>query len=165
MNILKSHDMKVKIGITEAHLKSNISILSSTLANQMTFYVKLRKFHWNVSGPSFMELHLLFEGQYKKLEMAIDETAERIGKLGGKTIGTLKEFADLTVIKESPNEYPEQKDMLSELIADHETLIIQLRKDVDISEDENKDAGTADFLTGLMLEHETMAWKLRRYLE
>jgi starvation-inducible DNA-binding protein len=112
-----------------------------------------------------MEFHLLFEGQYKKLEVAIDETAERIGKLGGKTIGTLKEFAELTVIKESPNEYPEQKDMLKELIADHETIIIQLRKDVDSSEEENKDAGTADFLTGLMLEHETMAWKLRRYLE
>jgi starvation-inducible DNA-binding protein len=55
--------------------------------------------------------------------------------------------------------------MLKELIADHETIIIQLRKDVDSSEEENKDAGTADFLTGLMLEHETMAWKLRRYLE
>jgi starvation-inducible DNA-binding protein len=157
--------MKVKIGITEAHLKNSISLLSSALANQMTLYVKLRKFHWNVYGPSFMEFHLLFEGQYKKLEKAIDETAERIGKLGGKTIGTLKEFADLTVIKESPNEYPEQKDMLKELIADHETMIIQMRKDVDTSEEDNKDSGTADFLTKLMLDHETMAWKLRRYLE
>ncbi|MCL6460659.1 MAG: DNA starvation/stationary phase protection protein [Flavobacterium micromati] len=157
--------MKVKIGITEAHLKNGISMLSSALANQMTLYVKLRKFHWNVYGPSFMEFHLLFEGQYKKLEKAIDETAERIGKLGGKTIGTLKEFADLTVIKESPNEYPEQKDMLKELIADHETMIIQMRKDVDSSEEDNKDTGTADFLTRLMLDHETMAWKLRRYLE
>jgi len=157
--------MKIKIGITEANLKNSTTILTSALANQMTLYVKLRKFHWNVSGASFMEFHLLFEGQYKKLEVAIDETAERIGKLGGRTIGTLKEFAELTVIKESPNEYPEQKDMLKELIADHETIIIQLRKDVESSEAENKDAGTADFLTGLMLDHETMAWKLRRYLE
>lgn len=157
--------MKIKIGINEAHLKNGITILTSALANQMTLYVKLRKFHWNVSGPSFMEFHLLFESQYKKLENAIDETAERIGKLGGKSIGTLKEFAELTVIKESPNEYPEQKDMLKELIADHETIIIQLRKDVDSSDQENKDVGTADFLTELMLEHETMAWKLRRYLE
>jgi starvation-inducible DNA-binding protein len=157
--------MKVKIGITEAHLKNGISILSSALANQMTLYVKLRKFHWNVSGASFMEFHLLFEGQYKKLEMAVDETAERIGKLGGRTIGTLKEFADLTVIKESPNEYPDQKEMLKELIADHETIIIQLRKDIESSEGENKDAGTAEFITGLMLDHETMAWKLRKYLE
>ena len=157
--------MKVKIGITEANLKNSISLLSATLANQMTFYVKLRKFHWNVSGQSFMELHMLFEGQYKKLEKAIDETAERIGKLGGKTIGTLKEFAELTVLKESPNEYPEQKEMIKELIADHETIIVQLRKDIDTSEEENKDAGTADFFTALMLDHETMVWKLRRYLE
>lgn len=157
--------MKIKIGITEAHLKNSISILSSILANEMTLYIKLRKFHWNVSGQSFMELHKLFEGQYTQLEVSIDETAERISKLGGKTIGTMKEFSDLTIIKESPNQYPGQKEMLQELVEDHETLIVQLRKDVDASADENKDAGTADFLTGLMLGHETMAWTLRRYLE
>ncbi|MDD2820214.1 MAG: DNA starvation/stationary phase protection protein [Flavobacterium sp.] len=157
--------MKIKIGITEAHLKNSISILSSILANEMTLYIKLRKFHWNVSGQSFMELHKLFEGQYTQLEVSIDETAERISKLGGKTIGTMKEFSDLTIIKESPNQYPGQKEMLQELVEDHETLIVQLRKDVDASADENKDAGTADFLTGLMLAHETMAWTLRRYLE
>ena len=157
--------MKIKIGITEAHLKNSISILSSILANEMTLYIKLRKFHWNVSGQSFMELHKLFEGQYTQLEVSIDETAERISKLGGKTIGTMREFSDLTIIKESPNQYPGQKEMLQELVEDHETLIVQLRKDVDASADENKDAGTADFLTGLMLAHETMAWTLRRYLE
>ena len=157
--------MKIKIGITEAHLKNSISILSSILANEMTLYINLRKFHWNVSGQSFMELHKLFEGQYTQLEVSIDETAERISKLGGKTIGTMKEFSELTIIKESPNQYPGQKEMLQELVEDHETLIVQLRKDVDASTDENKDAGTADFLTGLMLAHETMAWTLRRYLE
>ena len=157
--------MKIKIGITEAHLKNSISILSSILANEMTLYIKLRKFHWNVSGQSFMELHKLFEGQYTQLEVSIDETAERISKLGGKTIGTMKEFSELTIIKESPNQYPGQKEMLQELVENHETLIVQLRKDVDASADENKDAGTADFLTGLMLAHETMAWTLRRYLE
>ena len=157
--------MKLQIGITEAHLKNSISILSSILANEMTFHIKLRKFHWNVSGQSFMELHKLFEGQYTQLEVSIDETAERISKLGGKTIGTMKEFSELSIIKESPNQYPGQKEMLKELLEDHETLIVQLRKDVDASADENKDAGTADFLTGLMLAHETMAWTLRRYLE
>ena len=157
--------MKIKIGITDAHLKGSISILTSVLANEMTFYIKLRKFHWNVSGPSFMELHKLFEAQYTEVEVSIDETAERISKLGGKAIGTMKEFAELTVIKESPNKYPEQKEMLKELVEDHETIIFQLRKDIDNSEEENKDAGTADFLTALMKGHETMAWMLRRYLE
>lgn len=157
--------MKIKIGITEAHLKNSISLLSSVLANEMTFYIKLRKFHWNVSGPSFMELHKLFEAQYTQVEETIDETAERISKLGGKAIGTMKEFSDLTIIKESPNEYPSQKDMLKELVEDHETIIVQLRKDIDVSDKENKDAGTADFFTGLIQGHETMAWMLRRYLE
>ncbi|MFV8370044.1 Dps family protein [Flavobacterium sp. LB2R40] len=157
--------MKVQIGITEAHLKNSISILSSILANEMTLYIKLRKFHWNVSGQSFMELHKLFEGQYVQLEESIDETAERISKLGGKTIGTMKEFSEFTIIKESPNQYPEQKEMLQEVLKDHETVIIHLRKDIDKSADENKDAGTADFLTGLLQAHETMAWTLRRYLE
>jgi starvation-inducible DNA-binding protein len=157
--------MKPQIGITQEHLKNSISILSSILANEMTLYIKLRKFHWNVSGESFMEFHKLFEGQYTQLEASIDEIAERISKLGGKTIGTMKEFSDLSIIKESPNHYPSQKEMVKELLEDHETVIIQLRKDVDISAEENKDAGTADFLTGLMEAHETMAWTLRRYLE
>ncbi|MDI5950125.1 Dps family protein [Flavobacterium yafengii] len=157
--------MKLQIGISQEHLKNSISILSSILANEMTLYVKLRKFHWNVSGESFMEFHKLFESQYTQLEASIDEIAERISKLGGKTIGTMKEFSDLTIIKESPNHYPSQKDMVKELLEDHETVIVHLRKDVDISAEENKDAGTADFLTGLMEAHETMAWTLRRYLE
>ncbi|MBP6181861.1 DNA starvation/stationary phase protection protein [Flavobacterium sp.] len=157
--------MKPQIGITEAHLKKSITILSSILANEMALYIKLRKFHWNVSGESFMELHKLFEGQYKQLEESIDEIAERVSKLGGKTIGTMKEFSDLTIIKESPNHYPAQKDMLKELLQDHEIIILHLRKDVDISFKENMDAGTADFLTGLMEAHETMAWTLRRYLD
>lgn len=138
--------MKVKIGITEPHLKNSISILSSILANEMTFYIKLRKFHWNVSGPSFMELHKLFEAQYTQVEESIDETAERISKLGGKAIGTMKEYSELTVIKESPNEYPGQKEMLKELVEDHETIIVQLRKDIDTSDEKNKDAGTASSL-------------------
>ncbi|WP_158727850.1 MULTISPECIES: Dps family protein [unclassified Flavobacterium] len=157
--------MKLNIGITEEHLKSSISILSSLLANEMTLYIKLRKFHWNVSGQSFMELHQLFESQYTQLEASIDETAERISKLGGKTIGTMSEFSKLSVIKESPNVYPVQKEMLQELVKDHETLIIQIRADIDTCDSKNNDAGTADFLTGLMKDHETMSWKLRRYLE
>ncbi|PIF62739.1 MULTISPECIES: Dps family protein [unclassified Flavobacterium] len=157
--------MKPQIGITQEHLKNSISILSSILANEMTLYIKLRKFHWNVSGESFMEFHKLFEGQYTQLEASIDEIAERISKLGGKTIGTMKEFSDLSIIKESPNHYPSQKEMVKELLEDHETVIVHLRKDVDTSAEENKDAGTGDFLTGLMEAHETMAWTLRRYLE
>ncbi len=152
------------IGITESHLKSINAMLSAVLSDGALLYTKTRKFHWNVSGESFMELHLLFEAQYKKLEEAIDAVAERINKLGGKTIGTMKEFVSLSAIKESPGVYPARMEMIKELLKDHETIIKRLRKNIDDCTEKYKDAGTADFLTGLMEEHETIAWKLRRYL-
>lgn len=153
-----------KIGITEAHLKNANELLSVVLSNEMALYVKTRKFHWNVTGRSFMELHKLFEGQYKELELIIDEVAERIGKLGGKAIGTMEEFSKLSKIKESPGKYPPQKTMIAELLADHEFLISEIRKDIDTSEEENHDVGTADLLTGILQKHESTAWILRRYI-
>jgi len=156
--------MKLNIGLSEKNLKDCVTLLSAVLANEMTLYIKTRKFHWNVGGESFMELHKLFEKQYKQLEESIDEIAERIGKLGHKTIGTMQEFSKLTAIKENPGKYASSKELLVELVKDHETIIIQLRKDVDECAEKIKDAGTADFLTGLMEQHETIAWTLRRYL-
>ncbi len=156
--------MKPKIGISEKNLAGSSVILSTVLSDEMTLYIKTRKFHWNVSGESFMELHKLFEGQYKELEETIDLVAERINKLGSKTIGTMKEFISLTRLKESPNKYVTQKEMMKELLDDHEFIITELRKDIEKSTDKNKDAGTIDFLTGLMEQHETTAWVLRRYL-
>lgn len=156
--------MTPKIGIAEKDLSKSIDLLAVVLSDEMTLYIKTRKFHWNVSGESFMELHKLFEKQYNQLEEIIDLVAERINKLGGKTIGTMKEFSKHSRLKESPDKYPTQKEMLKELLADYETIIIQLRKDVELSSIKNKDAGTTDFLTGIMQEHETTAWILRRYL-
>lgn len=156
--------MKINIGISEKNLKNSAQLLSGILANEMTLYIKTRKSHWNVSGESFMELHKLFEAQYTQLESSIDEIAERIGKLGHKTIGTMQEFSKLSSVKECPGKYAGSKDLLAELLKDHETVIIILRKDVKEAGEKNKDAGTADFLTGLMKQHETIAWTLRRYL-
>lgn len=155
--------MKPNIGITEDNLKNSINLLAKSLANEVTLYTKIRKFHWNVSGESFMELHKLFQAQYTELEETIDEIAERINKLGGKTIGTMNEFMEITSIKESPNVYPNQKEMIIELFTDHETIVKEFRKNITES-NENQDAGTADFFTGLMQQHETTSWILRRYL-
>ncbi len=156
--------MKPQIGISEKHLSVSIEMLSTILADEMVLYVKTRKFHWNVSGESFMELHKLFQNQYTELEETIDLVAERISKLGGKTIGTMHEFANLTRLKESPNKYPNQKDMMKELLSDYETLIVEIRKDIETCNEKNKDAGTVDFLTTVMEQHESTAWVLRRYL-
>ncbi len=156
--------MKPHIGLSEKKLSAVAELLSQVLANQVTLYTKTRKFHWNVAGESFMELHKLFENQYKQLEESIDEVAERIGKLGSKTIGTMEEFAKLTSLKEHPDKYPEAKGMIKELLEDHETIIVEVRKSIDECSEKFNDAGTADFLTGLMELHETIAWTLRRYL-
>lgn len=156
--------MKPKIGISEKKLERVAELLARVLSNEMTLYVKVRKFHWNVSGESFMELHKLFEERYKALEANIDEIAERINKLGSPAIGTMKEFLELSEIKEHPGSYPSSKDMLKELLNDYESQIKLLRRDVELCAEKLHDAGTADFLTGLMEGHETSAWILRRYL-
>lgn len=156
--------MKPDIGITENNLEKSAKLLSILLADEMTLYVKTRKFHWNISGNSFMELHKLFEYQYTEMEKIIDEVAERINKLGSNTIGTMKEFLALTRLKEDPEKYPAQKEMLKELLNDHNAVIVETRKDIEISSEKTKDAGTIDFLTKLLEQHETMAWILRRYL-
>ena len=155
--------MKPNIGISDKNLSNVVTVLSTVLADEMMLYVKTRKFHWNVAGESFMELHKLFEKIYTELEESIDEIAERINKLGSKTIGTMNEFSKHSSIKESPGKYPASKEMIKELLKDNETIIQLLRKNVEDCSDKFKDVGTADFLTGLMEQHETTAWILRRY--
>ena len=157
--------MNPNIGLSSKNLKNITQLLSLVLSDAIVLYTKTRKFHWNVSGNSFMELHKLFEKQYKILEEAIDEIAERINKLGTKTPGTMQEFLQMASLKESPGKYPSQKEMIRELLKDHEALIIQLRKFIDDCDKKYGDIGTSDFLTDLMKEHETIAWTLRRYLQ
>ncbi len=157
--------MNANIGITQKNLEGVNKELTVILANTVLLYTKARKFHWNVSGNSFMELHKLFEKHYEELDESMDEIAERISKLGFIVPATLAEFVKLGSLKETPGRNPDQPGMIKELLKDHETVIIGLRKSIDKCEDEYKDKGTADFLTGLMQEHETLAWTLRRYLK
>lgn len=157
--------MQPNIGISAVHLKKVTDILSAVLADGMMLYIKTRKFHWNVSGESFMEYHKLFEKHYTQLEEAIDSVAERISTLGAMAIGTTEEFSSLSQIKEAAGKNPSSIDMVKELLADNESIVKSLRKAVDECADELKDAGTSDFLTGLMEDHEKLAWTLRRYLK
>ncbi|ALJ05123.1 DNA starvation/stationary phase protection protein [Pseudalgibacter alginicilyticus] len=151
------------IGLAKKDLNKSIKNLTEVLSNEMVLYVKLRKFHWNVSGNSFMELHKLFEDQYHAIEKIIDEVAERIGKLGSKSIGTMGEFIEHATLKES-TEYEPQDKMLAELLNDHEKIIISIREMVTKMEEDSEDVGTVDFLTALILSHESKAWILRRYI-
>ncbi len=152
-----------KIGIPDKDLNKSIQLLSIVLADSVVLYTKTRKFHWNVSGNSFMELHKLFETNYTDLEKIIDDTAERINELGGKTIGTMQEFLEITNLKENPKLYPNQKDMIVELLTDYELVIVMIRESVTQC-NTSHDYGTVDFLTGLLEANEKTAWILRRYL-
>ena len=156
--------MKTNIGIPEKNLKGVIEVLTGVLSDAMILYTKTRKFHWNVAGESFMEYHKLFETQYQELEQAVDEIAERIGKLGGNTIGSMEEFLKHGTLKESAGQYPTSKEMLTQLLKDHEAVAIALRKAIEKCDEEYDDVGTVDFLTTLLEHHESTAWMLRRYL-
>lgn len=153
-----------ELGLSEDTRQSSVDILTTTLAATFALYTKTRKFHWNVTGPHFIELHKLFEAQYDELEEAMDEIAERVRQLGGIAIGTLEEMQEHSFLEESPGVNPDAPGMVAELLADHESVIRHLRADID-AVTENGDAGTADFLTGLLEDHEKTAWFLRAHLE
>ena len=157
--------MKPDLGIKEKDLTEINDLLNHVLADGNILYIKLRKFHWNLSGDNFMELHKLFEEQYDAVAEAIDEVAERISTLGGVAIGTTSEFAELSLLIENPGKIPTNQEMIKELVNDHETIVKSLRKFVDDTEEKYGDKGTSDFLTGLMQAHEKMAWKLRKYFK
>ena len=157
--------MKPDLGIKEKDLTEINDLLNHVLADGNVLYIKLRKFHWNLSGDNFMELHKLFEEQYDAVAEAIDEVAERISTLGGVAIGTTSEFAELSLLIENPGKIPTNQEMIKEPVNDHETIVKSLRKFVDDTEEKYGDKGTSDFLTGLMQAHEKMAWKLRKYFK
>jgi starvation-inducible DNA-binding protein len=114
-------------------------------------------YHWNVVGPQFNDLHEFFQAQYTALNEVADDVAERIWALGQPAIGTLAEFVQHTRLKEHLGHYPGARDMVANLLADHEAVIQRLRVDLETCVEEYHDMGTNDFLTGLMARHEKMA--------
>jgi starvation-inducible DNA-binding protein len=157
---------RANIGLKEEQRAGSIAVLNGHLADLHVLYVKLRNYHWNVTGPQFHSLHVLFEEQYTAVAAAIDEVAERVRSLGGFATGTMTEFTkNARLAEEKPGVVPSARDMVATLVGDHEAIIRQLREDVDRTDEEFHDVGTSDFLTGLMEAHEKMAWMLRAHLE
>lgn len=157
--------MEPKIGLEKDHQRKSAKMLSKLLADEMILYVKTLNYHWNVRGVHFGPLHKLFKKQYEKFSEWIDEIAERIRTIGADAPGTMKEFIEISQLKENPTERPTDKEMLKNLLDDQETVIRFLRKGVDLSAEEYHDVGTSDFLTSLLEGHEQMAWMTRSHLE
>lgn len=154
---------ELDIGISSAQRQAIAQGLSRLLADTYTLYLKTHNFHWNVRGPMFNTLHMMFEQQYTELALAVDLIAERIRSLGVPAPGSYAQFAALTSIQEETGQ-PTATEMIRQLVADQETVVRTARK-VFALVDEAHDEPSADLLTQRMQTHEKTAWMLRSLLE
>ncbi len=155
--------MPIDLGISEKDRAKIAQGLSHLLADTYTLYLKTHNFHWNVKGPMFQTLHLMFETQYNELALAVDLIAERIRALGFPAPGTYAEYAKLSSIKETSG-VPEATQMIRLLVKRQEAVTRTARKIFPVV-DKASDEPTADLLTQRMQTHEKTAWMLRSLLE
>ena len=149
----------IDIGIGEQDRMAIADGLSRLLADTYTLYLKTHNFHWNVTGPMFNTLHLMFETQYTELATAVDEIAERIRALGFAAPGAYSQFAERTSIKEETGT-PQAEQMINQLVKDQEAVVRTARSIFPLA-DAAGDEPTADLLTQRMQIHEKTAWMLR----
>jgi starvation-inducible DNA-binding protein len=155
-------DMTIDIGIDEPQRLAIADGLSRLLADSYTLYLKTHNYHWNVTGPMFQTLHLMFETQYNELALAVDAIAERIRALGVRAPGSYSEFAALASISED-DDTPDAEEMIRRLVLGQEAVVRTARSifaAVEVAGDEP----TADLLTQRMQAHEKTAWMLRSLL-
>jgi starvation-inducible DNA-binding protein len=153
----------IDIGIDAEDRVAIAEGLARLLADSYTLYLKTHNFHWNVTGPMFNTLHLMFEAQYTELALAVDLVAERIRALGLPAPGSYAHFSKLTAVKEETG-VPSADDMLRQLVEGQETVARTARQALPIAEAAG-DQVTLDLLTQRLQVHEKTAWMLRSLLE
>jgi starvation-inducible DNA-binding protein len=159
----KESIMTANLGIKEKDRIRIVDGLSKLLADSYTLYLKTHNFHWNVTGPMFQTLHLMFQAQYTELWTSIDLIAERIRALDAPAPGTYAQFSKLASIRETLG-VPKAEDMIKILLEGHEAVTRTARKAFPASEKAG-DQPTMDLLTQRMDVHEKTAWMLRSLLE
>ena len=160
--------MEPNIGIIDKDRKGVGKVLMALLADEYVLYTKTRNCHWIVAGPQFNNLHKFLESQHKKPADNVDEVtelAELALAVGVHAIGTIQKFTRHARVKEHPAHYRANREMIVDLLGDHETIIRQLREDVQMTAEKYHDMGTSDFLTGILEQHEKMVWMLRANLD
>ena len=155
-------EMQIDIGISESDRAAIADGLSRLLADSYTLYLKTHKYHWNVTGPMFQTLHLMFETQYTELALAVDLIAERIRALGAPAPGSYREFAALSSVPEDDDD-PDATEMIRRLVKGQEAVVKTARSIFPVV-DGAHDEPTADLLTQRMQVHEKTAWMLRSLL-
>jgi len=158
----KNTTIPIDIGINEEDRSAIAEGLSRLLADTFTLYLKTHNFHWNVTGPMFQTLHLMFEVQYNELWLANDLVAERIRALGFPAPATYTSFQKLTSISLDEG-VPAAEDMIRQLVAGHEAVARTARAVFPVADGAN-DQPTADLLTQRLQVHEKTAWMLRSLL-
>ena len=155
--------MEINIGIPEGQRETIAKGLSKLLADTYTLYLKTHNYHWNVTGPMFNTLHLMFEQQYTELATAVDLVSERIRALGYPAPGSYKAYASLTSIKEE-EAVPDANEMIRQLVIGQEA-VVRTARELFPAVEKASDEPTADLLTQRMQVHEKTAWMLRSLLE
>jgi starvation-inducible DNA-binding protein len=153
----------IDLGMADKQRRAIAEGLSRLLADTYTLYLKTHNFHWNVTGPQFNSLHLMFEGQYTELALAVDLIAERIRALGEPAPGSYSAYARLSSIKEAEG-VPSATDMVR-ILAEDQLAVVRTARAVFPLADEAHDEPTADLLTQRMQVHEKTAWMLRANLD
>ena len=152
--------MEANIGISAKNRKEVAKILNALLSDEYLLYTKTLKYHWNVHGIVFHDFHAMFLQQYEALLEIADAIAERARALGEPAYGSMAEFLKHARLKEEPGKIPDAPGMIKQLLDDHETIIRQIRKDLETCADLG-DMGTNNFLTEMLERHEKTAWMLR----
>jgi starvation-inducible DNA-binding protein len=155
---------QINIGIGEKDRAAIAQGLSKLLADTYTLYLTTHNFHWNVTGPMFNTLHLMFMTQYTELWNAVDPIAERIRSLGHAAPGSYTQFGQLSSIKDAPSVPPKAMQMVAILVEGHESVARTARSIFPLADKAN-DEPTADLLTQRLTVHEQTSWMLRSLLE
>ena len=154
----------IHIGLSEKDRGAIAGGLAKLLADTYTLYLTTHNFHWNVTGPMFNTLHVMFMGQYTELWNAVDPIAERIRSLGHPAPGSYAAFGALASIKDAPTVPPKALEMVRILVDGHEAVARTARSIFPLA-DKAGDEPTADLLTQRLTVHEQTAWMLRSLLE
>ena len=160
----KSASAGINIGISDKDRAAIAQGLSQLLADTYTLYLTTHNFHWNVTGPMFNTLHLMFMGHYTELWNAVDPIAERIRSLGHVAPGSYAQFGSLSSLPDAPQQPPKALEMVRILVEGHEGVARTARKLFPLV-DKASDEPTADLLTQRLTVHEQTAWMLRSLLD
>jgi len=154
--------MTISMGMDQAQRESMAEAVAKVLADTYALYFKTHAYHWNVTGPRFHDLHLLFETQYNEMWVATDEIAERVRALGVMAPNSYGAMDAIASIKSDATK-TDANDMVADMLAGHEQLTATIRSALQKA-GELEDEATADVLTPRLTVHEKMAWMLRSTL-